>query len=129
MVRLTGTIEIDGRRASLDWTISGEGIKDGPGLSSENVRVTVGSLAVAPSPTPTPETPVDAPAPVEPKSFEDMNKTELQVECSTRGLATTGTKADLLARLTAPEVEVVEEAVAEPTTEEGEGNGGESTSE
>ena len=46
-----------------------------------------------------------------------------------RGLATTGTKADLLARLTAPEVEVVEEAVAEPTTEEGEGNGGESTSE
>lgn len=126
MVRLTGTIEIDGRRASLDWTISGEGIKDGPGLSSENVRVTVGSLAVAPSPTPTPETPVDAPAPVEPKSFEDMNKTELQVECSTRGLPTTGTKADLIERLTTNGEEG--EAEAEPTTE-GEGIGGESTSE
>ena len=64
--------------------------------------------------------PVDAPAPVEPKSLEDMNKTELQVECSTRGLPTTGTKADLLARLTAGEAEG--EAEVEPSPE-GEGNG------
>ena len=55
-----------------------------------------------------------------------MNKTELQVECSTRGLPTTGTKADLLARLTAGEAEG--EAEAEPTTE-GDGDGGESDSE
>ena len=128
MARLTGYVEINGIRAALDWTITEKGIIEGAGLSSAGV-VVVREAILEPSPTPTPETPVDAPAPVEPKSFEDMNKTELQVECSTRGLATTGTKADLLARLTAPEVEVVEEAVAEPTTEEGEGNGGESASE
>ena len=128
MARLTGHVEINGIRAALDWTITEKGIIEGAGLSSAGIIVVSREADLEPSPTPKPETPVDAPAPVEPKSFEDMNKTELQVECSTRGLPTTGTKADLLARLIAPEVEVVEEAVAEPTTE-GDGNGGESTSE
>lgn len=127
MVRLTGTVVIDGRRASLDWTISGTGIKDGPGLASDGIRVVMETLKVAPSPTPAPETPVEASTPVESKSFEDMNKTELQVECSTRGLPTTGTKADLIERLTTGDEEG--EAEAEPSTEEGDGDGGESTSE
>jgi len=128
MARLTGYVEINGIRASLNWTVTENGIVEGVGLSADGIVVTRDEAPAKPSPTPTPKTPVDAPAPVEPKSFEDMNKTELQVECSTRGLPTSGSKAELLERLTAPVVEeVVEEAVAEPTTE-GEGNG-ESTSE
>jgi hypothetical protein len=120
MVRLTGYVEIAGRRELLDWTIADGRIIEGAGLGSHGITVKVDEAPVAPSPTPTPETPVDAPAPVEPKSLEDMNKTELQVECSTRGLPTTGTKADLLARLTAGEAEG--EAEVEPSPE-GEGNG------
>ena len=126
MVRLTGYVEIAGRRELLDWTIADGRIIEGAGLSSHGITIKVDEAPVAPSPTPAPETPVDAPAPVEPKSFEDMNKTELQVECNTRGLPTTGTKADLLARLTEGEAEG--EAEAEPSTE-GDGNGGESDSE
>lgn len=129
MVRLTGYVEIAGRRELLDWTIADGRIIEGAGLSSHGITIKVDEAPVAPSPTPTPEAPAEetpAPAPVEPKSFEDMNKTELQVECSTRGLPTTGTKADLLARLTAGEAEG--EAEAEPTTE-GDGDGGESDSE
>ena len=85
MVRLTGYVEIAGRRELLDWTIADGRIIEGAGLGSHGITVKVDEAPVAPSPTPTPETPVDAPAPapVEPKSFEDMNKTELQVECNT----------------------------------------------
>ena len=120
MVRLTGYVEIAGRRELLDWTIADGRIIEGAGLGSHGITLKVDEAPAKPSPNPTPETPVDAPAPVEPKSLEDMNKTELQVECSTRGLPTTGTKADLLARLTAGEAEG--EAEVEPSPE-GEGNG------
>ena len=125
MVRLTGTVEIDGRRKSLDWTISETGkIVEGPGLSAGSIVATTDTLALTPSPTP--EAPiVDEIAPVEPKSLEDMNKTELQVECNNRGLPATGTKAELLDRLNGANVE--EAAVAEPSTE-GDGDG-ESSSE
>ena len=127
MVRLTGTVEIGGRRESLDWTITSTGIVEGAGLSSGEIKIHQDTAPVA-TPTPTPETPVAAPAPVESKSFEDMNKTELQVECNNRELSATGTKAELVERLNAHEGEEVEEAEAEPTTE-GDGDGGESDSE
>jgi hypothetical protein len=125
MVRLTGYVEIAGRRELLDWTIADGRIIEGAGLSSHGITLKVDEAPVALSPDPTPETPAATPAPVESKSLEDMNKTELQVECSTRGLPTTGTKADMLERLTASEGEG--EAEAEPSPE-GEGNG-ESSSE
>ena len=128
MVRLTGYVEIAGRRELLDWTIANGRIIEGAGLGSHGITVKVDEAPAKPSLTPTPETPVETPAPVEPKSFEDMNKTDLQVECNTRGLPTTGTKADLLERLTTLEGVEDEEAVVEPSTE-GVGNGGESNSE
>ena len=127
MVRLTGYVEVAGRRELLDWTVTDKGVIEHAGLSSAGITIKVDEApATAPSPIPTPETPVAAPAPVESKSFEDMNKTELQVECNNRGLSATGTKAELLERLNAGEEEG--EAEAEPDTE-GDGNGGESDSE
>jgi hypothetical protein len=118
MVRLTGYVEVAGRRELLDWTITNTGVVEHAGLSSAGITIKADQAPVAPSSIPTPETPVAAP--VEAKSLEDMNKTELQVECNNRGLSPTGTKAELLERLNAGEEEG--EAEAEPSTE-GDGNG------
>ena len=127
MVRLTGYVEVAGRREMLDWTITSKGVIEHAGLSSHGITIKVDEApATAPSPIPTPETPVAAPAPVEAKSLEDMNKTELQVECNNRGLSPTGTKTELLERLNAGEEDG--DAEAEPSTE-GDENGGESDSE
>ncbi len=118
MVRLTGYVNIAGRREYLTRQIDGSRIFEGAGLPSEEIPVNAAAPAASPAPA-TPETPELAPA--EPTSYEDMNKTELQVLCSQRGLSTAGLKADLIARLT-------ESDEAEPATE-GETDGGESDSE
>ena len=118
MVRLTGYVNIAGRREYLNWTIDGNRIVEGAGLSSEGITV----HADAPVASPAPATPATTElAPAEPTSYDDMNKTELQVLCSQRGLSQAGLKADLIARLT-------ESDEAEPATE-GETDGGEGDSE
>lgn len=118
MVRLTGYVNIAGRREYLNWTIEGTSIVEGAGLSSGEIVVHADAPVASPAPA-SPATPELAPA--EPTSYDDMNKTELQVLCSQRELSTAGTKADLIARLT-------ESDEAEPATE-GETDGGESDSE
>jgi hypothetical protein len=125
MVRLTGYVSIGGRREFLNWTVTNGGIVEGSGLSASEITVHTGEAAT-PTTAPTPE----APAPVAegPKAYESMNKTELMVECNNAGLSTTGTKADLIARLKGEEATEEGEEVAEPATE-GEGNGGEGESE
>jgi|TARA_R110000824_G_scaffold3689_7_gene17470 hypothetical protein len=118
MVRLTGYVTVAGRKMALNWTITSTGIVEGVGLSSSNIQVhNEEHLLVPPMPSPR-STPAESPS--EETDYDSLNKTELQVLCSQRGLSTTGTKADLIARL--------QEDDAEPTTE-GEDDGGEGESE
>ena len=116
MVRLTGYVIIDGRKTSLDWTVMPDGVIVNAGnLSSSNVEATVDITPPAP---PVPE-PLSTPAPVEetPTDYESMNKTELMTLCSQRGLSTSGTKAELIARLEADDSGEAE-AVSEGETDE-----------
>jgi len=121
MVRLTGYVEIAGRREFLNWTITNGRIIEGVGVSAQGIEVSVSTVPVV-EPTSSPEVAVEAPV-VENKEYADMNKTELQVLCSQRGLDATGLKADLIARLSEDDA-----GQAEPVTE-GETDGGESDSE
>ena len=120
MVRLTGYVEIAGRREHLNWTIGETGIIEGAGLSSSGI--TVHGVTPVVLTAPTPETP--AMETTEPTSYDGMNKPEVQVLCSQRDLLGTGTKAELIARLS----EVEEAQEADPANE-GETDGGESNSE
>lgn len=117
MVRLTGYITVAGRREFLNWTISGSEIVEGAGISASEIKVISESPVVAPAPAaPAPQPVVDE-APVdevvEPVSYGELNKTELQVLCSQEGLSASGTKAELIERLTTnnsvgDEVETIE---------------------
>ena len=118
MVRLTGYVEIAGRREFLNWTIANGRIIEGVGVSAQGIEVSTSTVPVV-EPTSSPEVAVEAPV----VEYGDMNKTELQVLCSQRGLDTTGLKADLIARLSEDDA-----GEAEPVTE-GETDGGESDSE
>jgi len=119
MVRLTGYVTVAGRRMPLSWTVTSTGIVEGPGLSSTDIQVHDDAHLLSP-PMPSPRsTPAESPS--EETSYDDMNKTELQVLCSQRGLSSSGTKADLIARL--------QEDDEADTTTEGEDDGGESEGE
>ena len=117
MVRLTGYITVAGRREFSNWTISGSEIVEGAGISASEIKVISESPVVAPAPAaPAPQPVVDE-APVdevvEPVSYGELNKTELQVLCSQEGLSASGTKAELIERLTTnnsvgDEVETIE---------------------
>jgi len=120
MVRLTGYVTVAGRREYLNWTIGEKGILEGAGLSSSEITVHTDAPVVLTAPTPE----IPAMESTEPTSYDGMNKTELQVLCSQRELSQTGTKAELIARLS----EVEEAGEAEPATE-GETDGEESNSE
>jgi len=124
MVRLTGFVTIGGRREPLNWTITDRGIVEGVGLSADEITVHRDGTVAAPSST----------APLADEntgSYEDMNKTELQVLCSQRELPTSGTKAELIARLHADDEGDSDdgEEETEPLIEEGEADDGESDSE
>ena len=122
MVRLTGFVTVGGRRAVLNWTITDTGIVEGVGLSADEVVVHQDVAPVIPLSTPT-EPLVE---PTEPTSYDDMNKTDLQVLSSQRGLIISGTKAEIIDRLNTADNTDVEEVVeesTEPLTEEGADNG------
>ena len=81
MVRLTGYVNIAGRREYLNWTIEGTRIVEGAGLSSGEIVVHADAPVASTAPV-TPETPALEPS--EPTTYDKMNKTELQVLCSQR---------------------------------------------
>lgn len=112
MVRLTGWITVEGRKVPLDWTVTEEGIVSASVLSA--AEVSVHHDAPAPEPVTLPE-PVEeatseeeAPATTD---YESMNKTDLMVLCSQRGLSQSGTKAEIIERL------VADDAASTSTTE------------
>jgi len=117
MVRLTGWITVEGRKVPLDWTVTEEGIVSASVLSAAEVRVHHAAPAPAPEPVTLPEpveeaTSEEAPATTD---YESMNKTDLMVLCSQRGLSQSGTKAEIIERLVADDA-------AAASTMEGEDN-------
>lgn len=121
MVRLTGFVIVEGRKVSLDWTLLPHGDIVSSGdlspahIKSEGMMVPEAQATPAPAPLSTP-----TPAPVEeeaPTDYASMNKTELMTLCSQRGLPTTGTKAELIARLEADDSSE-SEAVSEGESDE-----------
>ena len=110
----------------MNWTITNSGIIEGVGLSSSGITIHSDAPPVA---SPTSET-TPTTEPTEPTDYDSLNKTELQVLCSQRGLSTSGTKAELIARLNESDNGDSDEgeSEAEPS-EEGEEDGGESESE
>jgi len=101
-MRLSGTVTVNGVRVALDWTILGNRIEAGPGLPCNDVRLHIpmadlsntsgGVLDVESS-----------------NSYSDLNVTELRVLLRQRGLAVSGTKDELIARLIADD-EATEES-------------------
>ncbi len=93
-MRLTGTINVDGKRVSLDWKINGVSVVAGPGLSADDVKVHtfLPDLKNATEDN----TPL---AEVTTNRWDALTVTELRVELQNRSLTLTGNKADLIARL------------------------------
>lgn len=113
-MRLTGTVNVDGKRVSLDWRIDGISVKAGPGLSADDVKVhtSIPDLAasVRGSPAPLKE--------VETNRWDAMTVTDLRVELTSRGLTVSGKKDELIARLLEHDND---ESSEEEEVEEGEG--------
>jgi len=91
-MRLTGTVNVDGKRVALDWKIDGVSVKAGPGLSADDVKVhtSIPNLAKAIP---------GEPAPVEEvvsHRYDAMNVSELRIELERRGLPVSGRKDDLI---------------------------------
>lgn len=112
-MRLTGTVNVDGKRVALDWKIDGVSVKAGPGLSADDVKVhtSLPNLAKAL---------LGEAAPIEEiisHRYDAMNVSELRIELERRGLPVNGKKVELIELLMEsdsigeePE-EVVEEVV------------------
>ena len=115
-MRLTGTVNVDGKRVALDWKIDGISVKAGPGLAADDVKVHtfLPNLAKALP---------GEPAPIEEvvsHRYDAMNVSELRIELQRRGLPTAGKKADLIELLMEADSigeEPVEEVVEEPVEE------------
>ena len=88
-MRITGFITINGSREWLDWTLTGDGIVEGPGLSAAEIQYE-GTIAA-------PFEEVVAPT----DGYEDLTVTELKVQLSQRDEPIYGNKEQLIDRLRA----------------------------
>jgi len=101
MVRLSGSVTVNGVRVPLDWRIYGNRIESGAGLPCEDVKVhidlpnlvnTSGSIVSEMEPE---VTPMEEPL----TDYGAMTVTDLRVILKERGLTLSGTKEELIARL------------------------------
>lgn len=114
-MRLTGTVNVDGKRVALDWKINGVSVVAGPGLSADDVKVHT-YLPDLDKATPGELTPLKE---VTTNRWDALTVTELRVELQNRGLSVTGNKSVLITRLLEhDEEEVIEEEVVEEGDEE-----------
>jgi hypothetical protein len=115
-MRLTGTVNVDGKRVSLDWRIDGVSVKAGPGLSADDVKVhtSIPDLASSIRGEAAPLKEVTT------NRWDAMTVTELRVELTNRGLTVSGKKDELIARLLEADktAEEEEEEVVEEHAEE-----------
>ena len=89
-MRLSGFVTINGMRERIDWTLLGDQIVDGPGLSSAEVTLDV----------PMPEVvAAEEEAVVYEDEYEDLTVTDLRTMLSQRGEPVYGNKSDLINRL------------------------------
>tara|TARA_R110000751_G_scaffold156956_1_gene262375 strand:+ start:178 stop:543 length:366 start_codon:yes stop_codon:yes gene_type:complete len=112
-MRLTGFVNVDGKRVALDWRINGVSVSSGPGLSADDVRVHTMlpdlALSVNGEPAPIKE--------VETNRWDALTVTDLRVELQNRDLLLSGKKAELIARLLEHDSPVIEEVVEEEDIE------------
>ena len=88
-MRVRGSVTVNGVRASLDWTVMGDGsISEGPGLSAENVTMEWNEALVREEEVVLPE-----------DGYEDLTVTELKNRLSQRGQPIYGNKEQLINRL------------------------------
>jgi len=90
-MRLTGFVSVNGTRARIDWTINGDEITDGPGLSSSEIVV-----EGAYTPLVHEEEEI-----VYTDGYEDLSVTEIKVLLQQAGEPIYGNKQQLIDRLRA----------------------------
>ena len=113
-MRLSGFITVNGVRVRLDWTLSGDKIIEGPGVSASEITLSV-PLAAAVSSM------IDVNDSVHMTyndGYEDLTVLDLRDMLSQRGEPIYGNKADLLARLRGWDAANPEGLAEEPVTEE-----------
>jgi len=125
-VRLSGFITVNGVRVRLDWTLSGDRIIEGPGVSAGEIILSV-PLTAATSSTVADSDSVHL---TYNDGYEEITVTEIRNRLSQRGQPIYGNKADLIARLRgwdasnpeglAEEPEVEEEPVVDESADESE---------
>ena len=125
-MRLSGFITVNGVRVRLDWTLSGDRIIEGPGVSASEITLSV-PLTAATSSTVADSDSVHL---TYNDGYEEITVTELRNRLSQRGQPIYGNKADLIARLRGwdasnpeglseePEPEPEAEIEAEPAVDE-----------
>tara|TARA_Y100001951_G_C11276491_1_gene262274 strand:+ start:329 stop:775 length:447 start_codon:yes stop_codon:yes gene_type:complete len=92
---LSGFITVNGVRVRLDWTLSGDRIIEGPGVSASEITLSV-PLTAATSSTVEDSDSVHL---TYNDGYEEITVTELRNRLSQRGQPIYGNKADLIARL------------------------------
>ena len=107
-MRLSGFVTVNGSKERIDWTIDGDSINEGPGLSAHEITVE-GAVVVA------------EPEVVEyTDGYEDMTVTDLKVQCTQRELPIYGNKQQLIDRLRGWDAnnDPISEAAVAPPVEE-----------
>lgn len=107
-MRLSGFVTVNGSKERIDWTIDGDSINEGPGLSAHEITIE-GAIVVA------------EPEVVEyTDGYENMTVTDLKVQCTQRELPIYGNKQQLIDRLRGWDANndpISEVAVAPPVEE------------
>jgi|TARA_R110002051_G_scaffold5290_3_gene27739 hypothetical protein len=112
-VRLSGFITVNGVRVRLDWTLSGERIIEGPGVSANEITLSVPLTAA----TSTAVQDSDSVHLTYNDGYEEITVTELRTTLSQRGQPIYGNKADLITRLRGWDAANPEGLVEEPEAE------------
>ena len=94
-MRLSGFITVNGVRVRLDWTLSGDRIIEGPGVSANEITLSVPLTAA----TSTAVQDSDSVHLTYNDGYEEITVTDLRTMLSQRGEPIYGNKADLIARL------------------------------
>ncbi len=94
-MRLSGFITVNGVRVRLDWTLSGDKIIEGPGVSASEIELAMPLAATISSVI----SETDSVHMTYNDGYEEHTVTELRTMLSQRGEPIYGNKADLITRL------------------------------
>lgn len=111
-MRLSGFITVNGVRVRLDWTLSGDRIIEGPGVSAGEITLSVPLTAATSS-----VVGADSVHLTYNDGYEEITVAELRVTLTQRGQPIYGNKADLITRLRGWDASNPEGLVEEPEAE------------